>query len=444
MVNAAELFRDARDEPVRIALVGAGQFGATLAGQAPRLPGVGIAAVCDVDGEKAARLAPEGAAVLTDALEVAGVDADVVVEATGHPETAAALAEACIAAGKHVVMATKEAEVAVGPMLARLAAEAGVVYTLADGDQPSLLVGLVARARLLGLEVVVAGKSGEHDLVWTPDEGRLTHLTGDRPDYPAADFGALWQGDRETVRRRTAAVPGAPLRTPSDLTEMAVVANHTGLGFEAPDLLAPIARWPELPDLFRPHEAGGLLRRTGVVDMVTCLRRPDEASLAGGVFVVVRCDHAETWAVLAGKGIPVSGCGGYAALVNPVHLLGLEAMASILQAVRLGLPTGAAAPEPRVDLAARATRHLGPGHDLAMGGHHHEIDGVEPLLVEAGPIGDDQPLPFTMAANTRLAAAVAPGTLLTADMVEQPADSALWRLRRRQDALFRTAAGSTS
>jgi len=436
MVNAAELFRDAQDKPVCIALVGAGQFGATLAAQAPRLPGVTIAAVCDVDAEKAARLAPEGATVLTDAMEVAGLDADVVVEATGHPETAAAVAEAAIAAGKHVVMATKEAEVAVGPMLAHLAAEAGVVYTLADGDQPSLLVGLVERARLLGLEVVMAGKSGEHDMVWNAEDELLTHLVTGHPYYLAAGFGDLWSGDRDAVRERAATVYGAPLRTPSDLTEMAVVANHTGLGFDAEELHAPIARWPELANLFRPRDAGGLLRKTGVVDMVTCLRRPDEASLAGGVFVVVRCDDAETWDMLAEKGIPVSDCGGYGVLVNPVHLLGLEAMASILQAVRLRLPTGARAPEPRIDMVARATRHLGPGHDLAMGGHHHDIDGVEPLLVDAGPIGDGRPLPFTMVANSRLTREIRPGTVLTAGMVEEPAESVLWRLRGQQDALF--------
>lgn len=194
-----------------------------------------------------------------------------------------------------------------------------------------------------------------------------------------------------------------------------------------------MARTLELPDLFRPTAAGGLLSTAGTVDRFVCLRREDELSFAGGVFVVVRCDDRESWQVLRGKGIPVSGDGGYALLHNPVHLLGIEALVSLINAIHLRAP--AAHLSPSYDMHARATQPLSAGSLLEIG-ERHAMRGVEATLAKAGPVGERAPLPYYMAAGCRLLVAVPAGTVITRDMVTPPAGSALWRLRAEQDAHF--------
>ena len=95
---------------------------------------------------------------------------DVVVEATGQPGAAAAIAEWAIDNGCHVIMASREAGIVVGPILNLLANQKGVVYMEVEGDQPSLLIGLNSWAETLGLEVLAAGKSSEYDFVLEEDD----------------------------------------------------------------------------------------------------------------------------------------------------------------------------------------------------------------------------------------------------------------------------------
>src|SRR5690606_32963065 len=155
-----------------------------------------------------------------------------------------------------------------------------------------------------------------------------------------------------------------------DLCEMGIVANHTGLLPDRPGLHAPIARTVELPSLFRPRARGGLLAGVGRVDMFNCLRRPDELSFAGGVFVIAEAPDEATGRLLASKGIPTCPEGRYVLLHNPVHLLGAEAAMSILSAAHLGRSTGGTDVRPVVDLVATAARDLEVGERLEMGARH--------------------------------------------------------------------------
>jgi predicted homoserine dehydrogenase-like protein len=197
-----------------------------------------------------------------------------------------------------------------------------------------------------------------------------------------------------------------------------------------PSMHAPAARTVELPNLFRP---GGLLKKEGVVDMFVCLRRADELSFAGGVFVVVRCDDKATWEVLKEKGIPVSDDGQYGLLHNPVHLLGIEAPVSVLSAAILGMP--AARLEPRYDMQARTTQALAKGTVLKIG-ERHTIPGVEALIAPAQAVRGASPVPYYMTSNAKLIRDVPAGTVIGRDMIDPPAGSVLWRLREEQDARF--------
>lgn len=443
-----------------VALVGAGEFGATFAAQVRRIPALALRLVCDRDRARArhALLAAghgpetmadcEGRAGILAALEsgriavvddftlLADLPLDIVVEATGIPEVAAALAELSLASGYHTALVTKEAEVVVGPILAHKARAAGLVHTPVDGDQPSLLMGLIARAEALGLPVVAAGKSTESDYVFDPAAGTVTAWgrTVARPDYARlfAPEGDLTGGLAERV------VAGLDTGTVPDLCEMGIVANHCDLAVDRPALHAPVARTVELARLFRPRAEGGLLAHKGVVDVFVCLRRPDEISFAGGVFVVVETPDPATGKLLASKGIPGSGDGRYLMLHNPVHLLGAEAPISVLGAMRERRSTGGTDVRQRHDLVARATRAFAPGEVLEMGARH-TLPGVEPLLLPARTLAAAAPVPYYLATGARIARPVAEGAVLTlADIAIDPS-SALLRLRREQDAVMGVA-----
>ena len=314
--------------------------------------------------------------------------------------------------------------------------QAGLVYTPVDGDQPSLLLGLLSWARALGLEVVAVGKSSEYDFVYDPASERVSWR--DR-SIAAPGFGDLWQlspGDRaSTVRSRAHALAVLPQRTVPDLCEMGLVVNASRLRPDTPTFHVPVARTVEVPEILCPRVDGGILDETGVIDIFSCLRHEDEASFAGGVFIVIACRDTATWRTLRDKGIPVSGDLGYALLYNPQHLLGVEAPVSILSAVLLNQSTGGAEVGHRCDLVARATRDFAAGEALTITDHHHhEVAGLEPMMVEPAKATGSNPLPYYMAVQRKLTCKVTAGSVINCDMVEHDGSSALWLLRAEQDS----------
>jgi predicted homoserine dehydrogenase-like protein len=380
----------ASGQVVRAALIGVGDFGRSLVSQAYAIDNLDVCVLCDrnlqaardacrcagfpddtivvCDSPAAARKnLDKGRRVLVeDSALVMELPVDIVVEATGDAQAGAGNAAAALASGKHVAMATKEADSVVGPLLYRRAQQAGLVYTPVDGDQPSLLLGLLSWARTLGLDVVAAGKSSEYDFVYEPGSG-VVSWRDRRIEVPG--FASLWQlsvDDRAaTIAERASALASLPQRTVPDLCEMGLVVNASALAPDTPAFHGPIARTPEVPDVLCPRGDGGILAGTGVIDIFNCLRRPDEASFAGGVFIVVACRDRATWRVLGEKGIPVSANLGYALLYNPQHLLGVEAPLSILSAVLLNQSTGGTRVSHRCDLVPRATRDFALGEAVA-------------------------------------------------------------------------------
>jgi len=445
-------------------LVGAGEFGASFLYRSGRASGLRVLAAVDANVQRVIDVArragfaydriarcestAEVHAAWTRGDFVAVADAsllidrpfDVIVEATGSPESAARVALLAIGHGKHVALVTKECDSVVGNALQARAAAAGLACTAVDGDQPSLAIKLVRWARMLGLDIVCAGKAGEYDFVWDEPAGTVAAIG---TSVPAPWMTALWNGPGDGLIARVYARAdecGAwPHRTVPDLCELGIVANATGLVPDCASLHAPICRTLELPDLMRPREEGGLFARRGVVDMFNCLRRNDELSFAGGVFVVVHCDDSATWRVLRAKGIPTSQDGRHALLHNPVHLLGIEAPMTLFDLASTSRPVANLSPV--CDLHARALRKLPAGTCLDLG-PRHAIDGVEPLLAAATPARTGMPIPYYMAAGSTLVTDVAAGEILRRDHVAEPADSTLWRLRDEQDARhFKTLRG---
>lgn len=447
--------------PVQSCVVGSGGFGRSFLAQSLRVPLMQCRVAVDLDSAivvqamrdvgvpadqikicetpELAQSAWDGGYYIASSnlTNVAGLPLDIVLEATGNPEAGARHAKIALDAGLHLAMVSKEADSVIGPGLAHLGRSRGRVVTPVDGDQPSLLIGLITWAESLGFEIVCAGKASEYDFVFDPASGKLTSngVTIAAPELEA--YWTMEPGRAPAVVAARSRIAGElPQRTVPDFCEMLVAANSTGFGPDTPDMHAPILRTAEVPEALRLRAEGGLLQQGGVLEVFHCLRKPDEISFAGGVFVVVRCHDEPSWELLAGKGHVVSADRKTALIFLSRHLLGLEAATSIIEAAGLGVSSGAVEPRPVLDLVARTTKDFSAGTVLTMGGHHHSIDDVTPMLIKAAALGSRTPVPFYLMANQRLCRDVKSGEVICYGDVEIESASTLLEMRKYQDSVF--------
>lgn len=449
-------------EPIEACLVGGGAFGQSFLTQARFIKMVSARIAIDLTVEAAGRALEaagfpkadiricttpaearaafdSGFAVASEQLEtVIGLPFHILVEATGHPEAAASHARLAISAKRHVLLVTKETDSVIGPILAKLARDNGVNITPVDGDQPSLLIDLVTWAETLGFDILCAGKSSEYDFVFDAASGRVIS-NGIVAELPA--MRGVWSvevgGLRERARERAHILGAAfPLRAVPDLCEMTLVANATGLGADTPPFHMPVARVPEVAELFSTSTACGLLSGKRRLDVFHHLRAPEEASFAGGVFVTIACQDRTSWQVLAEKGHVVSLDGASAMIYLPRHLLGIEAATSILDLAGLGVSGYGDDYRPNVDLVAVATRDLSVGDLLTAKGHHHTIDGVGAEMRPMSPISADRTTPYYLVANRKLARPVRAGEAIRLSDLEITPGAALIELRMQQDKFF--------
>ena len=396
-MNFEVLLQGDGDAPVRVALTGAnGAYARTLLAQLRLVPSLHPAVLCDLDldglrttllelGYEEASFAPGGPIALTD--DIAGIlshDFDILVEATGNPAIGYEAARSTLAAGRHVAMVSKEVDSVAGPRLLQVAADNSVVYTLAGGDQPANLLSLISWVRTLGLDIVAVGKSSEYDLVLDAATGSLSQLDETLDGSAMLDLLDLGDDVAATLAARAEVVSGLKRRATADYCEMATVAANAGFVADTEQLHYPVARTAELADIYSLQEDGGILAGDGRIDVFSALRLRGEASFAGGVFVVVRTHDAETWRIIAEKGHVVSRTAKYAAIYLPYHFMGLETPMTLLTVARLGIPTGYRTAQGSTLLAGRAATDLPAGTVLTMGGHHHDVAGVQPVLVERG------------------------------------------------------------
>ena len=347
-------------------------------------------AVCPT--EEAIRQAPADAVlIVSDYKLVMECGITAMVECTGNTAVSSDAAITALKKGINVYMVSKETDSVCGPILNQIAAESGAVYALVNGDQPRNLLDLYSWAKLLGLEVICAGKSSEYDFVWNRETADFTYTDGSTPVENLPQLMDCWRyKGRETLDARRSLLEKYLGVISADLCEMNLVSNITGLAPACPFLHYPIAKISELADIFIPEEDGGILTKTGVVDVFYNLRETDEASFCGGEFIIVKCENEKMWDILKGKGHVMSRNGKYACIYYPYHYMGLETPTSILEGDFLGVGCH---PECRqvTIMAGVADRDLPAGTTLAVQGHHHSIDGLTPQLLEKKDAADAAP-----------------------------------------------------
>lgn len=352
--------------------------------------------------------------VVSDYRLVVESDINSLVECTGNTAVSSDIAIAALNKGINVYMVSKETDSVCGPYLNQLAYDKGVIYSLVNGDQPRNLVDLYSWAKILGLEVVAAGKSSEYDFVWDPDSGDLSYL---EKSENIPDIKSCWRyKGRETLDARHKLLKNYTEVISADLCEMNLVSNITGLVPAAPRLNYPIAKVSELADIFIPVEDGGILTSQGVVDVFFNLRAPDEASFAGGVFIIVKCENKEVWDILESKGHLVSRNGKYACMYLPYHYMGVETPVSIILGDFAGIGSHPECRQVSV-LTGVANRNLAKGTVLKVEGHHHSIDGLTPELLICSSQTKNV-VPFYLLNDLVLARDVKKGETITLDAVD--------------------------
>ena len=359
--------RAAEGRPVTVGLIGAGKFGSMFLAHAPRTPGLQVAGIADLSIPRArealARIgwpAERGAAASLDAALrdgstwltedalalIADPRIEVIVEATGVPAAGIRHALAAIAQGRPIVMVNVEADVLAGPLLAARARAAGVVYSMAYGDQPALVCEMVDTLRTAGFTVVAAGKGTKY-----------------LPAYHASTPETVWghYGLTEEQARQGGMNPqmfNSFLDGTKSGIEMAAIANATGLAPPEDGLAFPPCGVQDLPRVF----AGS----TGRVEVVSSLERdgrPVAGDLRWGVFAVIEGGSEYVRRCFAEYGVATDPSGRYAALWRPYHFIGLELGVSVASAALRREPTGSAEAW-RGDVVATAKRDLAPGEVL--------------------------------------------------------------------------------
>ena len=442
-LHAKLLERKAAGRPVTVGLIGAGKFGTMFLSQARLTEGMHVVGVADLNVERARSqlktanwpadqyVAPSlddagkrgGTHVTADAAAlIEHPQVEVIVEATGVPGAGIAHALAAIKNGKHIVMVNVEADVVAGPLLARRAKAAGVVYSLAWGDQPALICEQVDWARAAGFKVICAGKGTRY-----------------HPTYHQSTPDTLWEildqylqiKDRNSINPKmfNSFIDG----TKSGI-EMSAVCNATGLVPQSDGLSFPPATRFELADICKPKADGGVLEKTGVTEVTSSVYRDGKDvphHLALGTYVVFEGETEYARRCFKEYAMLPDKTGKYAALYRPIHMIGLELGISVASAALRGEPTGAPTGF-RSDVAATAKRALKAGETL---------DGEGGYCVWGKQVPADvslkrEMLPLGLAHDVKLKRDIAQGEIVSwGDVAYDPNDSVV-KFRREMEAAF--------
>jgi predicted homoserine dehydrogenase-like protein len=428
-----------RDNPLRVGLIGAGKFAAMYLAQVPRTPGVRLVAIADLAPANAkanlqrvgwpAELVQKTPIVEDWRKVVEHPEVDIVIEATGNPVAAVEHVLGAFAHGKHVVMVTVEADAFCGPLLARKAAEAGVVYSLAYGDQPALICDLVDWARAAGFPVVAAGRGHKWlphfaqstpETVWgyyglTPEQARIGGLN---PKM----FNSFLDGSKPAI-------------------ETSAVCNATGLTPAPEGLRYPPGAIDEIPALMRPREEGGVLHHKGQVEVISSLEKdgkPIPYDIRFGVFVVFEGETDYIQRCFSEYGVKTDPSGRYACLYKRWHLIGLEVGISVASVGLRNEPTGCATGW-RADAVAVAKKNLSAGEVLDGEGGYTVVGRLMP----AADSLNRGCLPLGLAHGWKMLNAVAAGEPLTWRDVACDESSTAVRARREMESSIAPDSGTS-
>lgn len=432
--------------PIRVGMIGAGKFGAMFLAQARLTPGIQILGISDLNPERArqalrrtgwsdeqfaardfADALKSGSTFITDDSDalIRAQGLDILIEATGNPEAGIHHALLAIENGRHLIMVNVEADVVAGPLLARKARQAGLVYSLAYGDQPAIICEQIDWARACGFTVVSAGKGTRYhpsfhqstpDTVWenfglSPE---IAKKAGNNPKM----FNSFIDGTKSGI-------------------EMTAVCNAAGLTPQPNGLAFPPSSCEQLAEICKPKSEGGTLALEGTTEVVSSLNRdmsPVPNHLQIGTYVVVKGENdfvrlcIEEYRFFPDKSFK------YSAMFRPAHLIGLELGISVASIGLRGEATGSPT-EFRSDVVATTKRDLKAG-EMLDGEGGYCVWGKQVPAAESLRIGG---LPLGLAQNVKLKRDKKLGEPVLWSDVEIDETSQAVKIRREMEAAFSPA-----
>ncbi len=425
LVDTALKKRAAEGKPIRVGMVGVGFIGrATVCQLLNDVPGMTLVAIANRTPSKAADAyavaGREGAVEvetqtgLDDAIRAGhpvvtadytllcqSEQVDVILELTGAITYGAEVAFAAYAGGKHFVTMNAELDATAGPIMRKKANEAGVIYTVSDGDQPGVQMNLFRFVKTMGLTPLVCGNiKGMLDLYRTPETQK--------------GFAAQWGQTPEMV---TSFADGTKIAF-----EQAIVANATGMcvaerGMSGPEHKGQIDGLVDFYDVDQLKELGG------VVDYAL------GSTPSPGVYVFAAHDDERHHLYLDYAKL---GKGPLYSYYVPYHLYHFEVPISISRVVDFGDTVLATEGPIRVEVIATAKRDLKAGET---------IDGLGGFMTygECENVWVSEPedlLPMGIAEGCVLTRDVAKDQALTYADVTLPEGRLIDQLRAEQAAAF--------
>lgn len=410
---------------ITIGLAGAGQMGTDIIVQVALMQGLRIGAVLEIDMQRATDAIVMSGRDASDAVKASSpsaIDAaieqgkiavtenmqalaaagriDVVIDATGNPNTGTLFALEVMKNGKHLVMLNVEADITIGRFLREEARKAGVVLTGAAGDEPACTLELIGFARSLGLGIIACGKGKNNPLNIKAMPEQYESEARER-NMNARMLVEFVDGSKTAI-------------------EMVAIAQATGFAPDVPGMHGPTATRDELASVLIPKEDGGLLSRKGVVDYSI------GKGVAPGVFCIVEGRHPRVTERLIDLKL---GKGPYFTLMRPYHLTSLEVPLSAARAVMFRQPDLVPLDRPVAEAVAVAKRDLGAGDTMGMIGER-DYRGFATSWADAR---HRRLIPLGLAEKAKVVKPVKAGEMLTYDNCVPDDSLVVTQIRKRLD-----------
>ena len=316
-------------ENINIALIGCGKFISMFLSQYNQLKKIKIDSIVDIDVRKAksncinsglSKETIEQINFVNSLDDILNRNIEIFIEATGNPIMGTQHASKVIQSKKNIIMVNVEADVLCGKYLSDLAKEHDVNYSMAYGDQPSLILEQIEWARLNGFYVTCAGKGTKYhssfeystpENVW--DNYGLTHEEARKAGMNPKMFNSFVTGDKSSI-------------------EMAAVANASGLKCPDNGLTYPPVGVYDIANKLIPKNRGGVIDHEGQVEVISSIDKnkiqiPND--LRWGVYIVIKAQNNYAKNCFIEYGMITDKSGYYSAIWRPYHYIGLELAQSI-------------------------------------------------------------------------------------------------------------------
>ncbi|MDH3202969.1 MAG: hypothetical protein OEM15_18925 [Myxococcales bacterium] len=423
IVDTALEKRESSNNPVRVAIFGAGYMGRGIARQFLKpLTGMRLVAVgnrtlsqavraytdCGVDDVTTCNTVSDlenaiaaGRPAVTDdaALLCEAGPIDVILEATGEVDFAAGVALKAFDNGKHVVFMNAEVDATIGPILKTYADRAGVVMTNTDGDEPGVAMNLFRFVKTIGYNPVCAGNiKGMIDHYRTPETQRAFAEKYNQKPIMITSFADGTKLSMETT----------------------VLANATGFGVATRGMHGhKCEKVNDLLEIFTADmfDDGGLVEYT------------IGAAPHTGAFVI---GYNEDPVNQQYMNYFKMGDGPLYCFYTPYHLPHLQIVTTVARAALFHDPTVTPLGRPHCDVMTLAKRPLKAGEVLDGIGGFHTYGAIE----NAETAMRGRYLPMGASVGCRVKHDLSIDHPITYADVEMPAERLLDRLRREQDQRF--------